>query len=111
MTGHGTTSHASAWRLSAAVITAIAALLTPATFSPPPPPAEIPEYKIDLNTATRAELQLLPRIGPALANAIVTDREANGPYRTLDELDRVPRIGPRTLITIAPDTTLVPTVP
>ncbi len=50
--------------------------------------------KVRLNTATERELLQLPGIGPARARAIVDDREANGPYRTLEELSRVPGIGP-----------------
>ncbi|GIX08153.1 MAG: hypothetical protein KatS3mg115_2556 [Candidatus Poribacteria bacterium] len=50
--------------------------------------------KVRLNTATERELVQLPGIGPARARAIVADREANGPYRTLEDLSRVPGIGP-----------------
>lgn len=57
---------------------------------------------INLNTATAAELDLLPGIGPALAARIIEDREANGPYRTLDDLDRVSGIGPKTIAKLAP---------
>ncbi len=50
--------------------------------------------KVRLNTATERELLKLPGIGPARARAIVADREANGPYQTLEDLARVPGIGP-----------------
>jgi competence ComEA-like helix-hairpin-helix protein len=53
--------------------------------------------RIDVNTATAAELELLPGIGPALARRIVDDRAERGPFRTLDDLDRVHGIGPRTV--------------
>lgn len=53
--------------------------------------------RIDVNTAPASELDLLPRIGPARAAAIVAEREAHGPYRTLDDLQRVKGIGPRTV--------------
>jgi len=49
------------------------------------------------NAATHAELQLLPGIGPSLAEQIIADRERNGPYPSADALDRVPGIGPRTI--------------
>lgn len=58
--------------------------------------------KLDLNTATAAELELLPRIGPALAGRIATDRAARGPFRSVDDLDRVPGIGPRTVERLRP---------
>ncbi len=52
---------------------------------------------LDLNAATAAELELLPRIGPKLAAAIVADRAARGPFKSVDDLDRVPGIGARTV--------------
>ena len=57
---------------------------------------------VDLNRAGRDELAILPRVGPALAAAIVADREANGPFRTVDELDRVRGVGPATLARLRP---------
>lgn len=53
--------------------------------------------RINVNTAGSAELQLLPGIGPALAERIMQDREANGPYASVDDLMRVKGIGPRTV--------------
>lgn len=53
---------------------------------------------INVNTATSAELETLPAIGPAKAQAII----ANRPFATVDELDRVPGIGAATLEQIRP---------
>lgn len=53
--------------------------------------------RVSLNTATEAELTQLPGIGPALARAIVADRAARGPYRTIADLTRVRGIGAATL--------------
>jgi competence protein ComEA len=39
------------------------------------------------------ELYELPGVGPATAAAIVNDREANGPFATVDDLARVRGIG------------------
>ena len=50
--------------------------------------------KIDLNTAGEAQLDTLPGVGPATAAKIVSDRTENGPFRTVDDLLRVPGIGP-----------------
>lgn len=50
--------------------------------------------KVDLNTATAAELDALPGVGPATAAKIVADRAANGPFRSVDDLMRVSGIGP-----------------
>lgn len=51
-----------------------------------------PAAPIDPNTATAAELDRLPGVGPALAARIVAERE-RGPYRTVEDLTRVPGIG------------------
>jgi competence protein ComEA len=50
---------------------------------------------VNLNTATPEELELLPGIGPAKAQAIVEDRKTNGPYQKVEDLMRVPGIGER----------------
>jgi len=52
---------------------------------------------IDPDRAPAAELARLPRIGPGLAARIVDDREANGPFGSLEELDRVAGVGPAVL--------------
>jgi competence protein ComEA len=52
---------------------------------------------VNVNVATAAELELLPEIGPALAQAIIEYRTSNGPFTTIEELLDVPGIGPATL--------------
>jgi competence protein ComEA len=52
-----------------------------------------PTTPIPLNSASAAELESLPRIGPALAERIVQWRTDNGPFRLVDELLQVPGIG------------------
>lgn len=64
--------------------------------------------RIDPNAATAAELQRLPRVGPALAGRIVEDRERRGRFLSLEELGRVPGIGERTLERLAPHLSLRP---
>ena len=53
--------------------------------------------RVNINTATAAELDALPGIGEKRAADIVADREANGPFRIPEELTRVPGIGEGTL--------------
>ena len=59
-------------------------------------------YRIDLNQADAATLALLPRIGPALAEAIVVHRERIGGFRNVEELEDVRRIGPVTRAAVEP---------
>ena len=56
------------------------------------------ECTVNINTDPAEVLaDCLEGIGPAKAEAIVQDREANGSYRTVDELTRVGGIGPATV--------------
>ncbi|WP_172120772.1 helix-hairpin-helix domain-containing protein [Actinomyces faecalis] len=48
---------------------------------------------INLNTAEAAALENLPGIGPALAERIVSHREAHGPFTAVEDLLNVPGIG------------------
>ena len=48
---------------------------------------------VDLNTATIAELEGLPGVGPATAQAIIDWREQHGPFRSVDQLLEVRGIG------------------
>ena len=57
---------------------------------------------LPLNTTSATELEALPGVGPSLAAAIVSDREARGPFSTLDELDRVRGVGPAKLAALRP---------
>jgi competence protein ComEA len=68
------------------------------------PGAATPDQRppLNLNSATAAELERLPGIGPALAARIVADRQRHGPYRRLEELDRVSGIGPTLLVRLRP---------
>lgn len=52
---------------------------------------------VDLNSASAAQLDALPGIGPATALKIVGDREANGPFGSAEDLGRVSGIGPKKL--------------
>jgi|GEM_PF-1361149 len=52
---------------------------------------------VSLSTATAAELDGLPGIGPTTAARIIAFRESNGPFTSVEELDDVPGIGPATV--------------
>jgi competence protein ComEA len=63
---------------------------------------------VDPNFADASELRRLPGIGPARAAAIVRDRREKGPYRFLEELERVDGLGPTTIARLSPFLSLVP---
>ena len=56
-----------------------------------------PSSPLDLNRATREELEGLPGIGPALASRILESRTQEGPFLAPEDLTRVSGIGPATL--------------
>ena len=67
-----------------------------------PPPGLLEGETIDLNTASQADLERLPGIGPSRAQDIIKERQENGPFRTVDELARVKGIGKSILEELRP---------
>lgn len=61
---------------------------------------------VNVNTATQAELETLPGIGPVTAQAILQWRTDNGAFTAVDELMEVSGIGEATLAEIAPHVTV-----
>jgi competence protein ComEA len=66
------------------------------------PSEAAPSPLLDLNSATEAELDALPGIGPAKARAIIAYRETVRRFRTVDDLLEVKGIGPKLLEQIRP---------
>lgn len=56
-----------------------------------------PQYLININTAHKGDLMLLPGIGRTLAQRIVDYRDANGPFTSNQQLVRIWGISDRTL--------------
>jgi competence protein ComEA len=49
---------------------------------------------ININTADINQLETLPGIGPAIAGEIINYRETEGDFQRIEEIQKVPRIGP-----------------
>lgn len=79
------------------VVADVGGRVTVGDVGPRPPPVPL-----DLNTASVAALDRLPRVGPVTAAAIVADREANGPFSSVEALARVNGVGPVTLAYVRP---------
>ena len=59
-------------------------------------------YPLDINQASVEHLQSLPFIGAKRALDIVSHRQEKGAFRTLEDLDAVRGIGPKTIQRIQP---------
>jgi len=55
------------------------------------------QVKINLNSADATALETLPGVGPVTAEAIISWRTSNGPFRSAEDLLEVKGIGPATL--------------
>lgn len=83
---------------------------------PPAPEGSLPEVAaapvplevraVNVNTASAAELEALPGIGPALAERVVAYRTAVGPFARVEDLQGVRGIGARTVANLAPYATV-----
>jgi competence protein ComEA len=99
---------------TAAPSTQLAVKLSAADEDPAPPAKKRPVTgKLNLNTATEQQLMMLPTVGPAKAERIVTWRKKNGGFKRIADLRRVKGFGYKTfkrlepLLDIKGDTTLV----
>lgn len=79
------------------IITLAAALAGQALAATPSEP-----QRVNINTASVQELQLLPRVGPAVAARIVEFRTSNGAFKSPEDIMRVRGIGERTFELLKP---------
>ena len=62
--------------------------------------------KININTASADELQLLSGVGPSTANAIVDYREQNGAFGSVEDLVNIKGIGEKKVANLAEQVTV-----
>lgn len=67
-----------------------------------------PAAPVDLNAATALQLQQLPGVGPAMANAIVQFRKKSGPFERIEDLLAIRGITARKLAQMRPYLTVKP---
>jgi competence ComEA-like helix-hairpin-helix protein len=61
---------------------------------------------INVNTATKEELMMLPGIGEKTALAIVTYRQVNGPFKTIDDMTKIKGMSKKKLDKLRPSLVL-----
>ena len=61
------------------------------------PVASIADGKININTASAKELTQLKKVGPKTAENIVAYRNANGPFKSVQDLKKVKGVGDKIL--------------
>jgi competence protein ComEA len=74
----------------------------------PPPAVQKPAAKaqlqgtVNINTADAAQLELLPGIGPKMAESIIAYRSSVGTFNAIEDLLNVKGIGPKSLEKLKP---------
>lgn len=106
-------------RVAASLVVAMSSVALASHARPEPPRVALPApperpatralregERIPLDRATAEDLELLPGIGPSIARRIVESRTREGAFETVEQLDRVKGIGPRTVERLRPFVTV-----
>ncbi|MBT3389738.1 MAG: competence protein ComE [Chloroflexi bacterium] len=73
-----------------------------------PPQGESVAQIVNINTASQAELETLPGVGPVTAEKIIAYRQENGAFSIIEEIQNVSGIGPATFEKMKPLITVDP---
>lgn len=76
----------------------VAAAQQPKASSARAPKAESTTQVVNINTASAAEFEALPGIGPKMAARIVEYRQKNGPFKKVEELMNVRGLGEKNFL-------------
>ncbi len=77
----------------------------------PPSLKNLPTQPVNINTATIAQLEALPGIGPNTAKSIVDFRNRSGPFQRVEDLLAIKGISKSKLEKLRPYVTVGPTAP
>lgn len=94
--GRGWFALGSAMVAAVLLLTAGSATAAPGSAAAAPAAVETAAGRVDVNTASAAELASLPGIGASKAAAIIAEREKK-PFSAVEDLERVRGIGARTV--------------
>lgn len=85
------------WKVSLGLLLCIALVaggMLPSGYAQSQQPATTaPEGKVNINTASKAELMTLKGVGREVAEKVIAYREKNGPFKKPEEIRRVSGIG------------------
>lgn len=88
------------------LVVALAAGVAAPLFAAAPTPSTAPKATearpIDINTADGAAFETVPGIGKSLSQRILTFREKNGPFQSVDDLMKVQGIGEKSIQKLRP---------
>ena len=64
--------------------------------------AAAPSAPVNLNTATQAQIEALPGIGPKVAQRIIEYRQKNGQFKKIEDVMNVKGIGEKSFLKLKP---------
>jgi competence protein ComEA len=102
--------HITAGALAAALaLSSVAMAQTPPQTPPTAPAGQTTQpAPLNLNTATKADLEKLPGVGPAMAQRILDYRQKIGSFKKAEELMNVQGIGEKSFLKLKPLVTVAP---